>query len=165
MSSSRLLGLIVCAALSVACDKPIPCGYGTQPSKESVTKAPGTYEGYEVSAVGEDRTVQVIGKGSKKFAGSRTQCRSLSSWGYAEDGGVPTYTDQDDRCNFEAKLYWHLVTSGVQLGDECEFGFETGVRIDDWANMDRAIEIVGAELRAADLGETYVVGRKKFVCL
>ncbi|MGC4118019.1 MAG: hypothetical protein QM765_26405 [Myxococcales bacterium] len=155
---------MVVTVLGAGCSDPAPCGPSTPLPKESVTKAPGVYDGFEVTPVADDRTVQVVGKGSQRFSGSRVECR-VSSWSYGVDGGAPTFTDQDARCNFEAKLYWRLATSEIHLGVDCEYGFENGVRVERWEEMDRAIEIVGAELRSSDLGETYVVGRQVLYCL
>lgn len=166
MPAIRVARLAALLLGSVACADQSPCSGGELSSaqKQAVTRAPGSYEGYDVSAV-EGRAVVVSGKGSATFQAARVQCRSLSSWGYGADGGDPTFTDQDDRCNFEAKLFWLLARDGIQIRPECEFGFPDGIRIERGVDMDRAIEIVGAQLHAENLGVTYTVGLGVIVCL
>jgi hypothetical protein len=123
---------------------------------KSVTKAPGTYEGYSVSSVSGGLYVTVTGKGPKHF-GERTECSSMKRW--LTDGSVPTFADQDDRCNFLGGVYAALVAAGVELNPGTENASEAGFSLVEWADMDRAIEIAGAELRASEFGESLALGQ------
>ncbi|MGC4118772.1 MAG: hypothetical protein QM765_30270 [Myxococcales bacterium] len=168
MSAKHLSGILIlslagCVAQRFPEECHLPRAEDLAPS---VTKAPGTYSGYTVSSVSSDRTVTVTGTGSKHF-GERTECSVMERW--MTDAGVPTFADQDDRCNFEGRLFATLMAAGFQYfapvvyeadagGAVVHSGFEQNAVRVEWADMDKAIEIVGGELRNADLGESLTLG-------
>lgn len=171
MAASRLcgiLGLVLTIAGCAAERFPEECHLPrAEDIAPAVTKAPGTYSGYTVSSVSSDRTVTVTGTGSKHF-GERTECSVMERW--LTDASVPTFADQDDRCNFEGRLFATLAAAGFQYFAPIDYDVDAGgavvhrgfeqnaVRVENWTDMDRAIEIVGGELRNAGLGESLTLG-------